>query len=140
MKNDRVQFIMDIKIPLLYNVFQNINYISRLIEKEKLYNFIQHKQIKSIRYDSTCKYLLWIYLKLDVHIYLYYSKTFKKHIKTIRQVLQRLREHGLTAKIAKCRFALPSIQYLGFIVDGNSITPQEKKPALFLCKFFASLD
>ncbi|XP_037794286.1 uncharacterized protein LOC119589789 [Penaeus monodon] len=35
-------------------------------------------------------------------------------------VLERLREHNLTAKPSKCRFVFKSIHYLGFILDDSS--------------------
>lgn len=49
------------------------------------------------------------------------------NIKTIVSVLKRLREHNLTAKPSKCRFGFKSIEYLGFILDGNYLHPKLDK-------------
>lgn len=51
----------------------------------------------------------------------------KKHLKTVRKVLQRLRIHGLTVKPVKCRFGFKSIQYLGYIIDGQTLRPANDK-------------
>lgn len=42
-------------------------------------------------------------------------------------VLDRLRTHNLTAKPSKCKFGYKSINYLGFIVDGNFLHTQHSK-------------
>lgn len=44
-------------------------------------------------------------------------------MKVIRSVLVRLKEHGLTVTPSKCRFGFPSIQHLGFIIDGKTLGP-----------------
>ena len=56
-----------------------------------------------------------------------YGKTWEEHTIALRAVLERLRDHGLTAKPVKCRFGFPFIMYLGFIVDGATIRPQVDK-------------
>ena len=55
------------------------------------------------------------------------SKTWSEHVQTLSRVLDRLREHGLTAQPSKCRFGYSSLNYLGFVVDKHSITPQVSK-------------
>ena len=52
---------------------------------------------------------------------LIYSNTLKEHKQHVRQVLQRLREFGLQADIAKCEFHVQEVKYLGLIVGTNSI-------------------
>ena len=49
------------------------------------------------------------------------------HISEIRQVLERLRRHGLTAKPSKCEIGHAELDLLGHIVGGWSIKPQYKK-------------
>ncbi|XP_050701836.1 uncharacterized protein LOC126988072 isoform X2 [Eriocheir sinensis] len=56
-----------------------------------------------------------------------YSKDWSTHLEALRGVLERLREHHLTLKPSKCRFGVPSIRYLGFIVDGTYLQPQHDK-------------
>lgn len=56
-----------------------------------------------------------------------FGSTWEKHLEALCATLSRLRQHGLTARPSKCRFGFGSIQYLGFIVDGNTLRPQENK-------------
>ena len=56
-----------------------------------------------------------------------FSASWKEHLETLTSVLDRLRDHHLTVKPSKCRFGVPSIQYLGFILDGTSLRPQHSK-------------
>lgn len=58
---------------------------------------------------------------------LVFADTWEKHTKTVREVLQRLRNHGLTVKPVKCRFGFKSIQYLGYIMDGQTLRPVNDK-------------
>jgi hypothetical protein len=48
---------------------------------------------------------------------LIYSQSEEEHIKHIKQVLQRLRDHRLYAKVSKCSFHQQRIKFLGYIVD-----------------------
>ncbi|XP_037804895.1 uncharacterized protein LOC119599226 [Penaeus monodon] len=43
-----------------------------------------------------------------------HSSSFGNHLIHIRNLLERLREHGLTAGPSKCFIAFPNIKYLGF--------------------------
>jgi Retroviral aspartyl protease./Reverse transcriptase (RNA-dependent DNA polymerase). len=52
---------------------------------------------------------------------LIYSNSLKEHRKHVAQVLQRLREHGLQADIAKCEFHVQEVKYLGLIVSTDGI-------------------
>ncbi len=54
------------------------------------------------------------------HIVLY-SNSFKKHIKYIRKVLERLRNARLKIKLRKCKFCKSKIKYLGYIVRRNDL-------------------
>ena len=45
-----------------------------------------------------------------------YSRTWEEHLSHIRQVLQRLRDAGLTAKARKCQFGMEQCLYLGHLV------------------------
>ncbi|KAL0449360.1 UNVERIFIED_CONTAM: Retrovirus-related Pol polyprotein from transposon.6 [Sesamum latifolium] len=42
-----------------------------------------------------------------------YSGTLAEHVEHLRQVLMRLREHELYAKVSKCSFAQETISFLG---------------------------
>ncbi|KAG7168410.1 Cytochrome c oxidase subunit 2-like 1, partial [Homarus americanus] len=50
-----------------------------------------------------------------------------EHLGDVKAVLERLREHTLTIKPAKCRFGFESIHYLGFVLDGRHLRPQPEK-------------
>ena len=49
------------------------------------------------------------------------------HIRDLRQVLERLRRHGLTAKPSKYEIGHAELNLLGHVVGGGSIKPQDKK-------------
>ena len=51
------------------------------------------------------------------------SKNEAEHLATLEQVLKRLKEAGLRAKMAKCRFMRSSIDYLGYHIDKEGIHP-----------------
>lgn len=56
-----------------------------------------------------------------------YSGNWQEHLQHLREVLQRLREAGLTAKPAKCQFGTNSCVYLGHIVGGGEVRPEVAK-------------
>jgi hypothetical protein len=58
---------------------------------------------------------------------LIYSKSEKEHVKHLRVVLQRLRDHKLYAKFSKCGFWLKSVKFLGHTIshDGISVDPSK---------------
>merc|ERR1712015_461014 len=55
------------------------------------------------------------------------SESAADHQDDLRALFQRLDEHGLVVKKAKCVFGVDSIDFLGHRVDGNGITPLEEK-------------
>ena len=58
---------------------------------------------------------------------LIYSKTQEEHEIHIREVLQRLREYGLYAKLEKCSFDQCQVEFLGYIVSSNGIAMDPSK-------------
>ena len=56
-----------------------------------------------------------------------YNDNWDDHIQSIMSVLDRLREHNLTVRPSKCRFGFTQINYLGFVVDGQYLRPQNSK-------------
>jgi len=58
---------------------------------------------------------------------LVYSKDANDHECHVRKVLEILRGHMLFAKKSKCTFFTDSIEYLGFIVSKDGITPDPGK-------------
>merc|ERR1712015_154328 len=55
------------------------------------------------------------------------SESAADHQDDLRALFQRLDEHGLVVKKAKCVFGAEAIDFLGHRVDGNGITPLEEK-------------
>lgn len=63
---------------------------------------------------------------------LVFSKTHLEHVSHVKQVLQRLRENRLYAKIEKCSFHQDHIPFLGYIIssDGFQMDPQKLSAVL----------
>jgi hypothetical protein len=63
---------------------------------------------------------------------LIYSKNEEEHVKHLRIVLTRLREHQLYAKSSKCAFWLEEIQFLGHVLSakGLAVDPSKVKDIL----------
>ena len=60
---------------------------------------------------------------------LIYSKDEEEHTNHVKKVLDLLRQHKLYAKLSKCTFFSPKVEYLGFIVsqEGISVDPAKVK-------------
>ncbi|KAL0336104.1 UNVERIFIED_CONTAM: Transposon Tf2-12 polyprotein [Sesamum radiatum] len=56
-----------------------------------------------------------------------YSGTLAEHVEHLQQVLTRLREHELYAKVLKCSFAQETINFLGHIMERGRIWMDPKK-------------
>ena len=60
---------------------------------------------------------------------LIYSRNLKEHVEHLRKVLTILRENKLFAKLSKCAFAKPEIDFLGYIVNDRGISVDPAKTA-----------
>lgn len=58
---------------------------------------------------------------------LIYSHTLAEHNDHVNQVLSKLREHKLQAKLEKCQFARTSIEFLGFIISADGLAMVDNK-------------
>ena len=58
---------------------------------------------------------------------LIYTKTFEEHLKLLDLVLQRLWDHKMFPKFSKCRFAVQSIEYLGYHIGADGVRPSPDK-------------
>ena len=56
-----------------------------------------------------------------------HTATWDDHMHTLREVLQKLRQHGLMAKPSKCEIGHAKLDLLGHVVGGGSIQPQDRK-------------
>lgn len=55
------------------------------------------------------------------------STSAEEHLRHLKIVSQRLRQHGLTINLAKCKFGQSSVKFLGHTVDKDGIRPHEEK-------------
>jgi hypothetical protein len=58
---------------------------------------------------------------------LIYSKNLQQHRAHLNSVLQIPRLHQLKAKLSKCTFAVPSVEYLGHVLSGNGVATDPSK-------------
>ena len=58
---------------------------------------------------------------------LVYTMTFEQHLKVLRELFQRLRDAGLTAKPSKCSIAYSSLNCLGHVVGSEQLKPDAEK-------------
>ena len=56
-----------------------------------------------------------------------FTETWKDHMTSLRQVLDRLRSANLLAKPSKCMIRYDSIEFLGHNIVGQTVRPQEDK-------------
>mgnify|MGYP005981860971 CR=1 FL=1 len=57
------------------------------------------------------------------------TPTFEQHLQVLREVYQRLKEANLTINAEKCEYCLPSLKYLGFVVDKSGLHTDPEKVA-----------
>ncbi|GBG79332.1 hypothetical protein CBR_g29482 [Chara braunii] len=60
---------------------------------------------------------------------LVFSKTLQEHQGHLRQVLEKLREANFKINAKKCEWAKTQVLYLGHVLDGDSIKPEDSKIA-----------
>ena len=56
-----------------------------------------------------------------------YSRSWEEHLLHLREVLQRLKDAGLTVKLKKCQFGRGEVSLLGHVVGRGQIKPDPKK-------------
>ncbi|GBG70580.1 hypothetical protein CBR_g6707 [Chara braunii] len=60
---------------------------------------------------------------------LVFSKTLQEHRGHLRQVLEKLREANFKINAKKCEWAKTQVLYLGHVLDGDGIKPEDSKIA-----------
>ncbi|KAG6438737.1 hypothetical protein O3G_MSEX000180 [Manduca sexta] len=66
---------------------------------------------------------VWAYLD-DIIVC---SENFDEHIKILKDVTNILKEAGLTINVEKCKFARPSLRFLGYIIDKDGLRTDPDK-------------
>ena len=56
-----------------------------------------------------------------------HSMSWKSHLEHLDRVLKRFISVGMTLKLAKCRFALPEVEFIGHVVGSGKKRPQLDK-------------
>ena len=56
-----------------------------------------------------------------------FSDTWTEHLSHLQTVLEKLQEFGLTAKKAKCQWAMAECTYLGHVIGGGLVKPEYNK-------------
>ena len=56
-----------------------------------------------------------------------FSKSWEEHVGHLREVLTRLKLANLTVKLKKCQFGGAKVHYLGHVIGGGQIHPEEEK-------------
>ncbi len=57
------------------------------------------------------------------------SRTWDSHLQHLDQALARMKQHNLKIRLRKCKFAEPSVEYLGYTISSGRINPGEEKTA-----------
>lgn len=56
-----------------------------------------------------------------------YSKTLEDHIIHLKQVFEKLRSNNIKLRMKKCSFISPSVEFLGFKIHHDSVSPNPDK-------------
>ena len=75
--------------------------------------------------DSVLRDLAFVFVYLDD--ILVASPSTEEHLSHLKQVFQRLDEHGLIVNLAKCQFGLPDIDFLGHRISSRGAVPLPSK-------------
>ena len=55
------------------------------------------------------------------------ESTVEDHLTNLDKVLSTITKAGLTLNQAKCKFLLPSVEYLGHVIDQHGVHPSQEK-------------
>ena len=75
--------------------------------------------------DSTCQGLEFVFVYLDD--ILIFSRSHAEHKQHLKQLFERLRDHGLIVSLSKCEFGVNEINFLGHKVNKHGVSPLPEK-------------
>lgn len=82
--------------------------------------------------DSVCQGLDFVFVYIDD--ILVASKNAKEHQVHLRQLFQRLQEHGLVINVTKCQFGRTTLDFLGHRITSHGASPLPDKVEA-ICQF-----
>jgi hypothetical protein len=77
--------------------------------------------------NDTFRDLLDVYVIVFIDDILIFSENPDKHDEDVKEVLRRLRQHGLFSKLEKCEFDCDTVEFLGFVVSPQGISMSDEK-------------
>ena len=75
--------------------------------------------------DRVCRDLDFVFVYLDDCLIA--SRSMEQHRTHLRQLFQRLHEHGLVINLAKCQFMRSRLDFLGHHIDASGVKPLPAK-------------
>ena len=71
--------------------------------------------------------VLWRLAMVYIDDVIVFSKTEEEHVEALEEVMSLLVSKGLTIRLKKCQFFKEEVQFLGHVLDGKGIRPQQAK-------------
>jgi len=82
-------------------------------------------------FQSLTNHVFKDYLRRFVLVFfddiLIYSPTWESHVDHLHRVFQTMRDNSLYAKLSKCCFGIPKVEYLGHYISGKGVETDPKK-------------